>query len=155
MLVLSLFSYSMFFSGIDKNLEVSLEDTTVRYPLISMCGASSSSALDLSSVNNRFMLKSPNYPVAYTRGTNCSLNVTLQSSMQMHLALVDLDLFATGTKPPQWQQQLLDYLSFSAISSANASAQEYPSDDYLLQVKTRNCSREPDLFRVTASTYAT
>ena len=132
-------------------MEVSLEETAVRYPLISMCDASNSAALDLSSVNDRFMLMSPNYPMPYPRGKDCSLNVTLRSSMQMHLALVDLDLVSTSTRPPQWQQQLLDYLSFSAISSGGA--QVNASDDYLLQIKTRNCSREPDLFRVTASKY--
>ena len=130
-------------------MEVSLEETTVRYPLIAMCDASSPAALDLSYVNDSFMLMSRNYPSPYPRGKNCSLNVTLRSSMQMHLALVDLDLVSTGTRPPQWQQQLLDYLSFSA------SAQENASDAYLLHIQTRNCSREPDLFRVTVSRYAT
>jgi hypothetical protein len=140
-------------------MEVSLEDTTLRIPLITMCDASSPAALNLSSVNDSFMLMSPNYPSAYPRGKNCSLNLTLRSSMQMHIALVDLDLVSSGTRPPQWQQQLLDYLSYShsasASSSASASAQENASDAYLLHIQTRNCSREPDLFRLTASRFAT
>ena len=87
-----------------------LNQTTVRYPLLSMCDPSNP-AVDLLTMKNSFMLTSHNYPSPYPRGSSnsCSLNVTLSRGMQMHLALVDLDLVSTGVWPPPWQQRLLAY----------------------------------------------
>ena len=140
-------------------MEVLLNKTTVRYPLITMCDPSSST-VPLRFANDRFMLASPNYPKPYPRGTGtyCSLNVTLQRGMQMHLALIDLDLaFVAGLWAPLWKLHLLAYLQSFSSSAPVFEPELYlnQSSNYVvIDTETRNCTGEPDLFRITSSTYA-
>ena len=135
-----------------------VNQTTVNYPLLNMCDPLYP-ALDLLSVNNSFMLVSPNYPSPYPRGSdgNCSLNVTLSRGMQMHLALVDLDLVSTGVWPPPWQQRLLAYpFSWSNQQTGTGASFENSFNETSLEplVDTRNCTGEHDILRVTASKFA-
>ena len=136
-----------------------MNQTTVKYPLYTMCDPSCP-AIDLLSVKNIFMLASPNYPKPYPQdlGGNCSLNVTLSRGMQLHLALIDLDLVSTGVWPPPWKQRLLAYSSWSTQQTGAGAGFENVSrfNETSLEplADTRNCTGERDILRVTSSKFA-
>ena len=129
-----------------------MNQTIVRYPVLNICN-SMITAINLFSVKNSFMLASPSYPKPYPRNStafsNCSLNVSLSGRMQLHLALVDLDLVSTGVWPPAWQQRLLAYQStWSTLQIGKGAWYENSSTD------TNNCTGENDILRVTSSKFA-
>lgn len=140
-------------------MEVRKNQATTSYRLFSMCDPSYPT-LDLSSMKDSFVLVSPNYPRPYPRGSGkyCSVNVTIGRGMQIHPALVDVDLVSLGIWPPLWKLRLLAYLSTSGSSAQEqfpvASDSYSNQTNYVVVTDTRNCSGEPDLLHITSSTYA-